>query len=70
MKRHWFWYTLGRGDVLGAAFVLVLLVALAFLAVAFPAGVRQTTNAGFGPEWDCKLVPQSEPICVKRIDRK
>jgi hypothetical protein len=69
MKRHWFWHTLGRGDVLGAAFVLVLLVVLAFLAVAFPTGVRRT-NAGFGPEWECTLVPNSEPICVKRIDRK
>jgi hypothetical protein len=54
---------------LGAAFVLVLLVVLAFLAVAFPTGVRRT-NAGFGPEWECTLVPNSEPICVKRIDRK
>jgi hypothetical protein len=55
---------------LGAAFVLVLLCVLAFLAVAFPTGVRQTTNAGFGPEWDCTLVPHGDPICVKRIDRK
>jgi hypothetical protein len=70
MKWHWFWHTLGRGDVLGVAFVLVLLVVLAFLAVAFPTGVRRTTNAGFGPEWDCTLVPQGDPICVKRIVRK
>jgi hypothetical protein len=70
MKRHWFLHTLGRGDVLGAAFVLILLVVLAFLAVAFPAGVHQATNAGFGPDWDCKFVPNSEPVCVKRLDRK
>jgi hypothetical protein len=70
MKRLWFWHTLGRGDILGAAFVLVLLGVLAFLAIEFPAGVRQRTNAGFGPDWECTLVPKGDPVCVKRIDRK
>jgi hypothetical protein len=24
------------------------------------------TNAGFGPEWDCKVIPKSEPICIRK----
>jgi hypothetical protein len=59
------WY-LTRGDVLGGLFVLAVLGLLLFTYIRFP-GFAQTT--GFGPDWDCKSVPQGEPICVKKIAR-
>jgi len=38
---------------------------VAVCAVAAIIGPQQRTNAGFGPEWDCKVIPKSEPICIK-----
>jgi hypothetical protein len=70
MKRFWFWHTLRRGDILGAAFVLAVLGGFVFLVVKFPNGVRQATNAGFGPDWDCTSVGKGDPVCVKKIDAK
>ncbi len=60
------WY-LTRGDVLGGLFVLAVLCLLIFIYIRFPGRTAQTT--GFGPDWDCKSVPQGDPICVKRIAR-
>jgi len=46
--------------------VLFAVVLLCVVAVAAMWGPQQRTNAGFGPEWDCKAVPQGEPICIKK----
>ncbi|SIO03316.1 hypothetical protein SAMN05443247_01527 [Bradyrhizobium erythrophlei] len=52
--------------MLGALFVVVVLCFLLFTYIRFPGFVAAT---GFGPDWDCKSVPQGEPICVKKIAR-
>ena len=59
----WYWK---RGDVAGALFVLALLGLMLFTFIRFPGSTAAT---GFGPDWDCKSVPQGEPICVKKIAR-
>ena len=59
------WY-LTRGDVLGALFVLAVLGLLIFTYIRFPGFAAST---GFGPDWDCKSVPQGDPVCVKKIAR-
>jgi hypothetical protein len=66
----WFLLTLRLRDILGAAFVLAVVGVFIFLMIAFPNGVRQATNAGFGPEWECTFVAKGDPVCVKKIDRK
>jgi len=60
------WY-LTRGDVLGGLFVLAVLCLLIFSYIRFPGFGASTT--GFGPDWECKSVPQGDPICVKKIAR-
>ena len=60
------WY-LTRGDVLGGLFVLALLCLMLFTYIRFPGFPAQTT--GFGPDWDCRSVPQGDPVCVKKIAR-
>ena len=66
LVRFFPWYP-RRGDVLGALFVLAVLCLLLFTYIRFPGFAAVTT--GFGPDWDCKSVPQGEPICVKKIAR-
>ena len=61
----WYWT---RGDVLGALFVLAVVGLLIFTYIRFPF-IFATQTTGFGPEWDCKSVPEAGPICVKRIAR-
>jgi len=59
------WYPT-RADVMGILFALVLICISAFLLVRFPS-VHQAT--GFGPDWDCKSVPNGEPVCMKKPGR-
>ena len=60
--RHWYptW-----ADIVGVLFVVALLRVVAAAAVLGPQ--QRTNNAGFGPDWECKAVPNSEPICIKKI---
>ena len=58
------WYPT-RADVIGVLFVVALLCVVAAAAVLGPQ--QRTNNAGFGPNWECKAVPNSEPICIKKI---
>jgi hypothetical protein len=51
-----------RADIFGGLFVVVLLCVCGVAAIIGP---QQRTNAGFGQEWDCKVIPKSEPICIK-----
>jgi hypothetical protein len=52
--------------VVGGLFVLAVLCLLLFIYIRFPGSVAAT---GFGTDWECKSVPQGEPICVKKIAR-
>jgi hypothetical protein len=56
------WYPT-RADIFGGLFVVLLLCVCAVAAIIGP---LQRTNAGFGSEWDCKVIPKSEPICVRK----
>jgi len=56
------WYPT-RDEVMGVMFVVAL---LRLVAVAAIWGPQQRANAGFGPDWGCKAIPKSEPICVKK----
>ncbi len=58
------WYPT-RADVIGVLFVVALLGVVAVAAIKGPQ--QRTNNAGFGPDWDCTAVPNSEPICIKKI---
>jgi hypothetical protein len=49
---------------MGVLFVVV--VVFVFAVIRFSDLQQRKTNAGFGPEWDCTVVPQGEPICIKK----
>jgi len=59
------WYPT-RADILGILFALVVIGVSASLLMRFPS-VHHAT--GFGPDWDCKSVPNSEPVCIKKTGR-
>jgi hypothetical protein len=50
---------------MGILFAVALLGVVAAAAVFGPQ--QRTNNAGFDPDWVCKAVPSSEPICIKKI---
>jgi hypothetical protein len=56
--RLWSWR-----DVIAFTVVIVGLAALFLYVIpVFP----MPKNFGFGPEWDCRPVPNGEPICTKK----
>jgi hypothetical protein len=55
-----------RADVMGILFALVLICTSAFLLMWFSSANRAT---GFGSDWDCKSVPNGEPVCMKKTSR-
>ena len=59
------WYPT-RADVMGILFVLVVTCLFAFLVMRFP-NFHQDT--GFGPDWECKSMPQGDPVCIKKPGR-
>lgn len=60
----WFRWQFTRSEVLGGLFAVVLVCVCAVILVRHPA-VHQAT--GFGPDWDCKSIPNSEPVCIKKL---
>lgn len=60
----WFRWQFTRAEVLGGLFAVVLVCVCAVILVRHPA-VDQAT--GFGPDWDCKSIPNSEPVCIKKL---
>ncbi len=52
-----------RSDIIGVLLTLVVLFLFAFVVVRFPYFHQAT---GFGPNWDCKIMPKGDPICVKK----
>jgi hypothetical protein len=65
MKKMLRWH-LTRADVLGILAAFVLICVCAIVLVRFPS-IHQAT--GFGPNWDCKSIPNSEPVCMKKTGR-
>jgi hypothetical protein len=60
------WYP-KRGDVVGILFVVMLICIISF-SFWFPKS-QPNPAAGFGPDWDCKFVPNGEPVCIKKPGR-
>jgi hypothetical protein len=52
---------------MGILFVLMLICIISF-GFWFPKS-QPNPAAGFGPDWDCKSVPNGEPICIKKPGR-
>lgn len=64
---RWPWPYPRRGDVKGILFIVVL---LGLISSGFFYRFRNyewPINYGFGPEWDCTLVPNGQPICIKKL---
>jgi len=59
------WYPT-RTDILGILLALAAVCLFAFIVVRFPLFHQAT---GFGPDWDCKVMPKGDPICVKKPSR-
>jgi hypothetical protein len=56
------WYPT-RADIMGILFALVVACLLVFVTVRFPYFHHAT---GFGPDWDCKVMPKGDPVCIKK----
>jgi hypothetical protein len=54
------WYPT-RADIMGILFAVVVLGLFALAVVQFP---HQGT--GFGPDWDCRVMPKGDPVCIKK----
>jgi hypothetical protein len=65
-KMKWFQRYPTPAEAMGVLFAAALMCLVAFVAIWGPG---QQANAGFGPDWDCKIVPQSTPICIKKPGR-
>lgn len=63
---RWPWPPFRRGEMIAGAVCITFGVAFLFALIKF-AHLRQAPNTGFGPDWDCAYVPNSEPVCVKRL---
>ena len=68
--RWWPWFPPpSRGEVI--ATILGIVVAAVFMVgvVKFPwwSGWYWASNQGFGPDWVCTPVPQSEQVCIKKL---
>lgn len=59
------WYPT-RADIVGILFALVVACLFAFVVVRYPYFHQAT---GFGPDWDCKVMPKGDPVCTKRLGR-
>jgi hypothetical protein len=54
------WYPT-RADILGILFVLVVICVFVFAVTG--SNHRAT---GFGPDWDCQVMPKGDPVCIKK----
>jgi hypothetical protein len=59
------WYPT-RADIMGVLFAAAIICLFAFAVIRFPDLQQRRTNAGFGPDWDCTVVPKGEPICIRK----
>ena len=56
------WYPT-RADIIGILIAVALVCICALVYVRFPYFHQAT---GFGPDWDCKVMPKGDPICTKK----
>ena len=63
---RWPQWHLTRADIAGILFAFLIVLLSAIALVRFP-DFHQAT--GFGPDWDCKVMPKGDPICTKKPGR-
>jgi hypothetical protein len=61
-KMIWPYAPIKGRDLIALVICAAVAVMLLLVAARFP----NSANSGFGPDWKCENVPQSEAICVKR----
>ncbi len=62
---RWPWLPPSGGDLVAIIMSAALLAAVLIGLFKAP-NLGGSPNAGFGPDWDCTVVPKGEPICIKR----
>lgn len=68
--RWWPWFPPpSRGEVIAIALGIVFAAVFMVGVVKFPwwSGWYWASNRGFGPDWVCTPVPESEQVCVKKV---
>jgi hypothetical protein len=65
---RWPWLPPSPGDLAAIAIAVIIGIALV-LGVVRIGGFRRFSNWGFGPDWNCIYVPQSDPVCFKHPPR-
>jgi hypothetical protein len=59
------WRLLTWKNIAGLLVTAMIVGTLVCLFVVYPGGIRGR-NFGFGPEWSCTYIPNSDPVCVKK----
>jgi hypothetical protein len=68
-QMKWRWLPPSKGD-LAAIILAVLFASLAVFTLVRPPNYGRMWHHGFGPEWDCSYLPESEPVCIKKPARR
>jgi hypothetical protein len=63
---RWLKWYVTRANILTAVFAVVVICLCALVLVRFPTFHQAT---GFGPDWDCQVMPKGDPVCSKRPSR-
>jgi hypothetical protein len=51
------------------AVLLVIVLSASGTFIWLSVGPQRTKPSyGLGPEWDCKPIPNSEPVCIKHVN--
>ncbi len=61
---QWPWFPPNWGDIIAIVLGVAIAIAL-ILSVTVGPHFRPNSNSGFGPQWNCIHIPQSDPICFK-----
>jgi hypothetical protein len=57
---------LRRGDIIAGVLCFIVVVGFLLACVRYPY-FPFFGQTGFGPDWDCSRLPETEPVCIKRV---
>jgi hypothetical protein len=63
---RWPWLSPTPGEVGAIVFGIAVVVAFVFIVVRYPDWQWNSSNFGFGPDWQCTPVAQGDPVCIKK----
>jgi hypothetical protein len=63
--RYWPWLPPSGAELVAIAIGIGLLAAVLLAMLKLPN--FGSSSHGFGPDWECTAVPNSEAVCVKRL---